>query len=325
MWGDGPGGRPNSQFGVKKLFRPARQVTIGSSVVEVQFSPTSNSIPWEQSSNGLIGKTVNIATQSIQMALFVFSDQPLVNLLDAVHQKGADIKALIDPGFAYRPYSEALDMLGITLAEDCRYEPSNRPWQRAIASVGVPRMPPGDLLHHKFGIVDQKIVITGSHNWTAAANTGNDETVLVVHNPTVTAHYQREFERLYTNAILGIPPAIQKKAEAQVRQCQVARSASTAQTQAANRNSAVPQRVPAPSSTAPSNLPRSAANSPSQRVNLNTATQAELEELPGVGPGLAKRIIAARQQKPFSSLADLDRVSGIGPKLLTKLKNRVTW
>ncbi|MCY7276993.1 MAG: ComEA family DNA-binding protein, partial [Phormidesmis sp. CAN_BIN44] len=58
---------------------------------------------------------------------------------------------------------------------------------------------------------------------------------------------------------------------------------------------------------------------------LNTATQAELEALPGVGPGLAKRIIAAREQKPFASLADLDRVSGVGPKLLEKLRDRVTW
>jgi phosphatidylserine/phosphatidylglycerophosphate/cardiolipin synthase-like enzyme len=52
------------------------------------------------------------------------------------------------------------------------------------------------LLHNKFGIIDQETVITGSHNWTEAANKGNDETVLVVHSAIVAAHYQREFERL---------------------------------------------------------------------------------------------------------------------------------
>ncbi|MEX0272364.1 ComEA family DNA-binding protein [Leptolyngbyaceae cyanobacterium UHCC 1019] len=61
------------------------------------------------------------------------------------------------------------------------------------------------------------------------------------------------------------------------------------------------------------------------RVNLNSASQAELETLPGVGPGLAKRIIAARQQKRFTSLADVDQVSGVGPKLLQKLKDKIIW
>ena len=61
------------------------------------------------------------------------------------------------------------------------------------------------------------------------------------------------------------------------------------------------------------------------RINLNSASQAELETLPGVGPGLAKRIIAARQQKQFTSLADVDRISGVGPKLLQKLKDKIIW
>jgi len=49
------------------------------------------------------------------------------------------------------------------------------------------------------------------------------------------------------------------------------------------------------------------------RVDLNTASQEELENLPGVGLKLAERIIAARQQRPFTSLAALDQVPGIGP------------
>jgi competence ComEA-like helix-hairpin-helix protein len=51
----------------------------------------------------------------------------------------------------------------------------------------------------------------------------------------------------------------------------------------------------------------------------------ELEALPGVGAKLAQRIIAARQQKMFTSLEDLDQVSGVGPSLLKKLSDRVTW
>ncbi len=51
-------------------------------------------------------------------------------------------------------------------------------------------------------------------------------------------------------------------------------------------------------------------------VNVNTASEAELEALPGVGPKMAARIIASR---PYSSTADLDQVKGIGPKMLEKI------
>lgn len=326
MWGDGPGGKLDSKFGVKKPFHPAQTVTIGTTTVEVQFSPTRSSISWEQSSNGLIGKTLSTAKKTVDMALFVFSEQKLVNLLEPVHQNGVDVRALIEPGFAYRSYSEALDMLGIALAEDCKPEAGNRPWQNPITTVGVPRLPPGDLLHNKFGIVDQETVITGSHNWTDAANTGNDETVLVVHSPIVAAHYEREFERLYTNAILGIPPAIQKKVNAQRQQCQTrqvpaivpAAIAPSSQTKVREQPHILPGH---PSSK--QSKPRTMQ--PTQRVNLNTATLAELDTLPGIGTRLAKRIIAARQAHTFTSLDDLAQIPGMSAKRLKRLETQVTW
>ena len=49
-------------------------------------------------------------------------------------------------------------------------------------------------------------------------------------------------------------------------------------------------------------------------VNVNTATQAQLETLHGIGPGKAKAIIDYRTKNgPFKSIADLDKVPGIGP------------
>ena len=59
---------------------------------------------------------------------------------------------------------------------------------------------------------------------------------------------------------------------------------------------------------------------PLRPVNVNTASAAELETLPGVGPKTSASIIAARAQKRFRSLDDLDEVKGLGPKKLEKLK-----
>jgi competence protein ComEA len=54
-----------------------------------------------------------------------------------------------------------------------------------------------------------------------------------------------------------------------------------------------------------------------RRINLNTATEAELEALPGVGPVIARRIIEGR---PYRSVDDLERVKGIGKKRLEEIR-----
>ena len=62
----------------------------------------------------------------------------------------------------------------------------------------------------------------------------------------------------------------------------------------------------------------------SSRVNINTASEAQLDVLPGVGPALAARIVQYRDKNgPFSSVDELDNVSGIGPSKLDSLKDLV--
>lgn len=57
-----------------------------------------------------------------------------------------------------------------------------------------------------------------------------------------------------------------------------------------------------------------------KRININTATIEELDELPGVGPVTAQKIIAHRMRNgPFRSVAELERVDGIGPAKLSDI------
>jgi competence protein ComEA len=60
-------------------------------------------------------------------------------------------------------------------------------------------------------------------------------------------------------------------------------------------------------------------------VNLNTATAADLESLPGIGPRMAERIVEYRQKNgAFKKIEDLMNVKGIGEKNFLKLKVRLT-
>jgi len=60
---------------------------------------------------------------------------------------------------------------------------------------------------------------------------------------------------------------------------------------------------------------------PGQTVDVNTASESDLERLPGVGPSLARRIVEYRQANgPFTTPDDLQNVSGIGPSKFAKME-----
>jgi competence protein ComEA len=72
--------------------------------------------------------------------------------------------------------------------------------------------------------------------------------------------------------------------------------------------------------------PKSAATATAAApVNLNTATQAQLESLPGIGASAAQRILEYRQKNGnFKKIEDLMNVKGIGEKSFLKLKPLIT-
>lgn len=65
---------------------------------------------------------------------------------------------------------------------------------------------------------------------------------------------------------------------------------------------------------------RSRPFEPGERLDPNTASEEDLNRLPGIGPALAARIVAERERGgPFRTVADLERVSGIGPSKLARI------
>lgn len=59
-------------------------------------------------------------------------------------------------------------------------------------------------------------------------------------------------------------------------------------------------------------------------VNINTASQAELETLQGIGPAKAKAIVEYRKKNgPFKSPDDLEKVNGIGPGIMKRVRKDI--
>jgi competence protein ComEA len=90
----------------------------------------------------------------------------------------------------------------------------------------------------------------------------------------------------------------------------------------------VPSRTPATAGASSSGgrAPGSAgAGTPALHVSLSSATVEDLDQLPGIGPVTAQKIVDYRTAHgPFASVDDLDAVPGIGPTRIEQLRDLVT-
>lgn len=63
----------------------------------------------------------------------------------------------------------------------------------------------------------------------------------------------------------------------------------------------------------------------SGKININTATIAQLDTLPGIGPAYANRIIEYRNSNGgFKDISEVQNIKGIGPKTFEKIKDKIS-
>jgi phosphatidylserine/phosphatidylglycerophosphate/cardiolipin synthase-like enzyme len=140
---------------------------------EVAFSP-------DRGATALVVKTIGEAKQTIRVAAYSFTSKPIAEALLDAHKRGIDVEVVVDKSQATARYTAAtyLANQGVPVRIDYQYA----------------------IMHDKFIVVDGVTVEEGSFNYTAAAETRNAENVLVLHDATVSAQYQREWGRLWSES-----------------------------------------------------------------------------------------------------------------------------
>jgi phosphatidylserine/phosphatidylglycerophosphate/cardiolipin synthase-like enzyme len=160
----------SGKFG-KSSMRPTRfpEREAGGVLVECRFSP-------EDDCAGRLIALIREARESVRFAVFAFTLVPVAEELVKKHAEGADVKGVFEKG-QESPY--------------CCF--------RILEECGVPVRWDQNLhyLHHKFFVIDETTVITGSFNPSRHAQAANDENLLIIRHPGVARKFLEEFERLW--------------------------------------------------------------------------------------------------------------------------------
>lgn len=122
------------------------------------------------------------ASSSIDGALYRFNHPGLAQTLEEAVHRGVRVRLLVD-GNKYKESRTTQELLSGGII----------PFRLAFGRKGR-----GSKMHHKFVILDQQIVLTGSYNWTLESEDENHENLLVLRDPQPVAAYSEEFETLWS-------------------------------------------------------------------------------------------------------------------------------
>lgn len=153
----------------------------GDSDNENQLPPSQVSVvayfcPDDDCDDVLIEKIDN-AQDSVHIAIYSFTLENVRDALIRAKARGVDIRVVFDKQQAGSQYSMYDNLKALKF--DVKLDGNS------------------DYMHNKFAVIDDKIVVTGSYNWSKHATDGNDENFVVITSDFIAALYEQEFQELW--------------------------------------------------------------------------------------------------------------------------------
>jgi len=160
-------------------------------VLKSYFSPT------DHATDGAVLPLINAATQTLDIAMFFFTSQPVADAILAAQARGVAVRMVIDASGAANSASKhgLLCGSGIPVKTENWGGKSRSKW--AVADAGLP---------------SSAAVVFGSMNWTASGDTQNDENTLYVQNAGLASAFSAEFARQWAD-LASVPVCTSVSAE----------------------------------------------------------------------------------------------------------------
>ena len=146
-----------------------KPVMLNRSIVEAYFCPIDDCA-------GAVERKIARANSSIFFAAYSFTHPDIANEIILKESEGVSVSGVFEKSMAGTSYSKHALM--------------------AANGVSVRLETSGRLMHHKFFVIDNETVITGSFNPTANAAEKNDENLLIIKNKNLATAYYKEFSRI---------------------------------------------------------------------------------------------------------------------------------
>ncbi len=181
MWGsstDVPN-ESQSRFGIRKTDNTPHKFNIKGIPVESYFSPSDQTTLH-------IYEALRTATSSVNICMLTFTESDLAQALIGRKTAGDKVRVVLDNSTDNGNQFSFLQTGGVDIH---------------LKGSGLT-----GLLHHKYALIDaedskaDETVITGSHNWSNAAETSNNENTLIIHDGRIANLYLQEFKSRYLEA-----------------------------------------------------------------------------------------------------------------------------
>jgi phosphatidylserine/phosphatidylglycerophosphate/cardiolipin synthase-like enzyme len=131
-------------------------------------------------------------SRSIDAALYRLNHPRLARVLEEAVERGVRVRLVVD-GNKYTESRATQELLARAIV----------PFRLAYGRQGT-----GSKMHHKFVILDQQTVLTGSYNWTVESEDENYENLVILDEAQPVEAFTREFEALWTGTERGHPSRV---------------------------------------------------------------------------------------------------------------------